>query len=110
MAREPEVGDVIDGWEVISSYSTEQAVEDGVLRLIGYVEKSGDLVYFTTNLLRDGYENETKRKELVYRGLELLQQPSEEDTQYMKLRVIEQGIVWVIQEQGKLTFMKPEDY
>ncbi len=109
MVREPEVVDVNGRWEVISAYSTEQAVEDGVLRLVGYVEKSGDFVYFTTNLLKD-YQDEAERRELVQRGLELLRQVSEEDTPCMKLRVIEKGEVWVIQEQGKLTFMKPRDY
>jgi len=89
-------------------YTTEDAVEDGVLVPVGSVGR--DKVYFTSNLFSEGYENLQKRTDAVNRGLELLRQPDREDTQYMKLRVIERDKMWVIAEPGKLTYMKPEDY
>lgn len=89
----------IDGWPVISVYTEEQAVEDGVLVPVGY---AGDLsVYFTGNLMAEGYTDREKRTDLVKQGLDLLRQPDEEDTEYMRLRVIEVDKAWVIQEPGK---------
>jgi len=94
--------------EPIFSYTTEQAVEDGVLIHTGSV--GPHQVYFTAALLADGYEESQKRIDLVKRGLELLRQPDPEDSKYMKLRVIEKDKIWVIAEPGKLTYLKPEDY
>ena len=81
---------------------------DGVLVFTGLVDK--DRVYFTHSLWNEGYDDLTKRIELVNRGLGLLRQPDPKDGQSMKLRVIEQDKVWVIAEPGKLTYLKPEDY
>lgn len=104
-----EVPEDLEGWPVISSYTTEQAEADGVLARVGYL-RSGEPVYFTTNLLARGYENREMRTELVNRGLELLRHPNPEDTEYMRLRVIEDRQAWVIYEPGKLTYLAPEDY
>lgn len=71
----------------------------------------GDAVFFTANLLADGYEkDEAKRIELVKTGLEALRRPDAKDSEYIRLRVLEGGKVWVIQEAGKLTYMLPSDY
>lgn len=94
--------------EPIFTYTTEQAVEDGVLIPVGTV--GPHQVYFTAALFAEGHEDKQKRVDLVNRGLELLRQPDPEDTRYMKLRVIEKDKVWVIAEPGKLTYLKPEDY
>ena len=108
MAGVPNVGDVVDGWEVISVYTAEQAEADGVVVRVGYLN-NGDVVYFTSSLLAEGYSD--KIRELVQRGLEKLAQPDNEDTPDMRLRVIEPNKVWVVQEPGwRLTFMKPADY
>jgi hypothetical protein len=93
---------------VISQYTTEQAVEDGVLVHAG--DLGNDKVYFTRNLFDDGYEDLMKRANLVARGLHLLRQPDKEDSPYMKLRVIEKDNIWVIYDAQGFTFMKPEDY
>ena len=98
----------INGWPVIFSYTTEQAVDDGVLVYVGDVGRSK--VYFTRGLFDQGYEEENRRKELVNRGLDLLRKPDNEDSEYMALRVIEKDKIWVIAEQGKLTYLLPEDY
>lgn len=92
----------------IFSYTTEEAVEDGVLVPVGSV--GPHKVYFTSNLFSEGYDNLQRRTDAVNRGLALLREPDREDTQYMKLRVIEKDKMWVIAESGKLTYMKPEDY
>jgi hypothetical protein len=98
----------INGWPVISTYTTEQAVEDGVLVYVGDAGKSK--VYFTRALFDQGFEDKNKRTELVNRGLDLLRKPDNEDSEYMALRVIEKDKIWVIAEQGKLTYMLPDDY
>lgn len=94
--------------EPIFTYTTEQAVEDGVLVETGRVGRHR--VYFTRTLWEEGYEDLERRTHLVRQGLELLRQPDPEDTNYMKLRVIEEDKIWVIAEPGKVTYMKPEDY
>ena len=98
-----------EDFEVIYTYTREQAIEDGVLVPVGHIGNQS--VVFTSNLFADGYEDEQKRKELVNRGLEMLRQSDPEDTDYMKLRVIEKDKIWVIWHAGEgFTFMKPEDY
>ena len=95
--------------EVIFAYTQAQAIEDGVLIVVGYCGK--EKVVFTRTLFYDGYEDVEKRKALVMRGLELLKVPDAEDSEYMKLRVIEKDKLWVIWSAGDgLVFMKPEDY
>mgnify|MGYP001584296622 CR=1 FL=1 len=106
--REPKEGDDTGGLPVIFSYTTEEAVADGVLIYVGDV--GHNKVYFTNGLLAQGYEDADKRRELVNRGLELLRLPDHEDTPYMKLRVIEKDRIWTIAEPGKITYMEPEDY
>jgi type I site-specific restriction endonuclease len=99
----------MDESNVIYSYTREQAIEDGVLILSGTVGATS--VVFTSNLFADGYEDKEKRIALVNRGLEMLRQPDPEDSDYMKLRVIEKDKIWVIWHAGEgFTFMKPEDY
>jgi hypothetical protein len=110
MAGEPKVGEVVDGMEVISVYTAEQAEADAVIMRVGHLD-SGDMVYFTASLLAEGYRGDSdKVRELVRRGLEKLEQPNSDDMPHMRLRVVEPDKVWVVQEPGRLTFMKPEDY
>ncbi len=94
--------------DIISRYTQEQAIEDGILVKVGTYGKLP--VVFTTNLFYDGYEEKEKRIELVKKGLEMLKQPDKEDTDYMKLRVIEKDKIWVILDGDGITFLKPEDY
>lgn len=94
--------------DIISRYTQEQAIEDGILVKVGTCARLP--VVFTTNLFYDGYEEKDKRIELVKRGLEMLKQPDKEDTDYMKLRVIEKDKIWVILDGDGITFLKPEDY
>jgi hypothetical protein len=68
-------------------------------------------VYFAASLWEQGYKKSVKRREvLVKAGIELLKRPDPEDTDYMRLRVIRDGRLWVIAEPGKLTYLKPSDY
>ena len=80
--------------DVISRYTQEQAIEDGILVKVGTCGKLR--VVFTSNLFYDGYEEKEKRTELVKKGLEMLKQRDKEDTDYMKLRVIKKDKIWVI--------------
>ena len=97
-----------EDFELVHVYTQEQAIEDGVLAHVGYC--GNQKVIFTSNLFAEGYEDEDKRRALVMRGLEMLKEPDPEDTDYMKLRVIEKGSIWVIWNAEGFTFMKPEDY
>jgi len=94
--------------DIIYRYTQEQAIEDGILVKVGTCGKLP--VIFTSNLFHDGYEDKEKRIELVKKGLELLRQPDKEDTDYMKLRVIEKRRIWVVLDGNGITFLKPEDY
>ncbi|MBI4231995.1 hypothetical protein HY605_02080, partial [Candidatus Peregrinibacteria bacterium] len=98
-----------DDLPIIYAYTKEQAVEDGVLIPVGSINTQQ--ILFTTGLYYDGFEgDELKIKEVVIKGLELLQKPDLEDTDYTKLRVIEKGKIWVVWNSDGYTFMKPEDY
>ena len=97
-----------DDLPVISVYSLEQALDDGVLVKVGECGKTP--VVFTRNLLYSGFEDKDKRVELVNRGFSMLRQSDPEDTEYMRLRVIEKDRIWVIQDGNAITFMKPKDY
>ena len=44
------------------------------------------------------------------KGLELLKKYDSEDTDFMRLRVIEKDEIWVVYNGEGITFMKPEDY
>lgn len=95
--------------EVISTYTQDQAIEDGILVPVGRLT-SGQKVVFTRHLFfSGGYDDEERRIALVNQGLSLLRIPDPEDTDYMKLRVIEKDRIWVIADGNGLTFMHPED-
>ncbi|MCB4791256.1 MAG: hypothetical protein LHV68_05150 [Elusimicrobia bacterium] len=94
--------------EVISTYTLEEAIEDGVLAKVGFCGRYP--VIFTSNLLYDGYEDQETRVKLVNKGLEALKKSDPEDTPDMKLRVLEKDKIWVIADTQAITFMKPEDY
>ena len=94
---------------VISKYTAKDAVEDGVFVEVGSLGK--EPVYITTNLFESGgYEDQDKRVSLVNKGLDLLRKEDPEDSDYMRLRVIEKDEIWVVYNGEGITFMKPEDY
>ena len=102
---------------VIYQYTQEQAIEDGVLVVVGRC--NNQKIIFTTNLFSD-YTCEDKDgknrvdidklKRTIEKGLSLLKERDKEDTNYMRLRVIEKNKIWVIWNAEGFTFMKPEDY
>lgn len=94
--------------EIISIYTQDQAIEDGVLVLVGRLGEQR--IVFTSNLFYDGYEDKERRIALLKKGLELLKEDDPEDAPYMRLRVIEKDKIWVIWNAEGFTFMKPEDY
>src|SRR5512139_325467 len=104
----------VEEWPIISEYTMDQAIEDEILIEVVEVQRNDRTkirVVFTRTLFEEGgYEDKTKRVALVTRGIELLKKPDPDDTDYMRLRVIETGKIWVIQDGNGITFMKPEDY
>lgn len=97
-----------DFGEPISTYTKEDAVADGQQVWVGTVAKQK--IYFTDNLLFGGFEEEEKRLSLINEGLFALSKQDDEDSEYMKLRVLQKGAVWVVQGLDGIIFMKPEDY
>ena len=94
---------------VISKYTAKDAVEDGIFVEVGSIGK--EPVYFTSNLFESGgYEDQDKRISLLNKGLDLLRKEDPEDSDYMRLRVIEKDEIWVVYNGEGVTFMKPEDY
>jgi len=105
--------EVEEPFEVIFSYTAEQAEEDGILvRLPEYAGSHGEPVYITRGLFDEGgYEDAEKRKRLVETGFDLLKMFDEEDKfSSRKLRVIEKDKIWVIEDGVAVTFLRPEDY
>ena len=90
----------------ISVYTTEQALDDGILVKTGNLMPGKIPVIFTSNLFSDVKDT---YKQIIDKGLALLKQSNKEDSDYMKLRIIEKNI-WVVANSEGVTFMKPEDY
>ena len=90
----------------ISVYTTKQAIDDGLLVKTGEL-KNGLPVIFTSNLFTDVKDHYQK---IIEQGLTLLKQSDKQDSNYMKLRVIEKNKIWVVANAEAITFMKPEDY
>jgi hypothetical protein len=108
-------------FEVISTYSREQAIEDGVLVYAGDLVLGDDAkigVCFTSNLFAGGgYEDLERRKWLVNHGVQRLKEKDPEDSPSMRLRVLEDPRdperpkkIWVILNSEGITFLRPEDY
>lgn len=104
-----------DFGEVISVYTTEQALEDGVLVKLGTV--SGVPVLATTNCFyKAGLDNPLQRHGVVLEAVQALNKPDPEDDGFRKLRVLHKGkavdydCLWVIQDAQGITIMLPEDY
>ena len=93
--------------EPISVYTQKQAIQDGLLIKTGELTPGHIPVVFTSNLFADVKD---RYQQIIQTGLELLRQPNPEDSDYMKLRVIKKGEIWVIANTEGVTFMKPEDY
>ena len=103
--------------DVIYQYTQEQAIEDGILVVVGNC--ANQRIIFTANLFNDySFEdkegkdrvNLDKLKRTIEKGLSMLKEPDKEDTSYMRLRVIEKKRIWVIWNAEGFTYMKPEDY
>jgi hypothetical protein len=89
-------------------YTRHQAIEDGFL--VSVTDIAGRSIVFTANLFLDGYEDTERRNRLIDRGLKLLKIPDVEDSEAMKLRVIEKNKIWVIQDTEGVCFLRPDDY
>jgi len=120
LSKQPEQpkGNTVDDFfteaDVVSVYTREQAIEDGILVRVPYRRDDRQLdLCFTANLFTDYKEDETARDALIERGIRLLQQFDPEDLPGVrKLRVIDADRIWVVEDfiGGPLTFMRPEDY
>jgi len=85
------------------TYTRQQAISDGILVPIS------ERIVFTANLFED-YQDTEKRNQLIEKGLHLLSILDSEDSNTMKLRVIEQDQIWVIMDGDGICFLRPDDY
>ena len=106
--------EIDDPMVVISRYTAQQAADDGVLVFLkDYQGPEGKSVYMTSNLYASegDEENPDAMTKTVEVGLDLLKLPDIEDEHSsQKLRQIEKGKIWVIEDGENVTFLKPEDY
>jgi len=93
--------------DIIYRYTKEDAIADGQQARIG--SDKGRTIYITSTILAD-YEDENKRETLMQKVLESLDKPDPEDTNYLKLRVIEKGKIWAVEDGDGITIMHPSDY
>ena len=93
--------------EPISVYTLNQALEDGVLVKVGELANLKIPVVFTSNLFSDVKDC---YREIIKKGLKLLNQKDSEDSEFSRMRIVEKGCIWVIANSEGVTFMKPEDY
>lgn len=102
---------------VIYEYTQEQAIEDGILVVVGNC--ADQRIIFTANLFSDySFEDKEGRERVdpdklrgtIEKGLNMLKRPDKEDSKYMRLRVIEKNRIWVIWNAEGFTYMKPDDY
>ncbi|MEI7961959.1 MAG: DUF6573 family protein [archaeon] len=93
--------------EPISVYTLAQALEDGILVKVGELSNLKIPVIFTSNLFNDVKDH---YNEIVKKGLEMLNQKDSEDSEYLRMRIIEKNKIWVIASSEGVTFMRPEDY
>ena len=109
-----EVEDPGEPVPVISRYTSEDAVEDGILvPLRDYTGPEEKPVYMTQNLFcSEGYvDDPDSLRATVELGFDLLKLPDVEDEySATKLRVLEKGRKWVIEDGSSVTYMRPEDY
>ena len=112
--------------DLIYSYSSEQALDDGILfdiTQINSVWKSGLFNYVTTNLMNKGYMKDSKINipnilDLLNQAREIVRQKSQDfkELDYLYTGSIEfpdgekQQILISQNETGKYTIMLPEDY
>ena len=107
--------DLFQDADVISVYTRDDAIQDGVLVRLDVRESRKLLdVCFTANLWAY-YKGDQMRRlctTLIMAGLTQLKQPDPEDLPGVrKLRVIVEDRIWVVQDtDGAITFMRPKDY
>ena len=96
---------------VVSSYTLEQAILDGVLVAIGAVGPVP--VVFNMECFKSrGYDKKENLADLdktVRAGLEAIKKPDPEDGG-TKLRVLEKDKLWIIFDGLAITFMRPGNY
>lgn len=87
--------------EVISAYTKEQAIEDGILADFGKFGKAG--IVFTANLLSSFSKEEIVS--VLLKGLAL-----EFERHDLKIILVNNKKIYVDWNGADLTFMLPEDY
>ena len=74
---------------------------------VGVIKETGIPIIFTSNLFSEVQET---FQGIILKGLALLAEPDPEDSEFMKLRVIEKGKIWVVLNSEGCIFMMPEEY
>jgi len=109
-------GNNMKNMKAISTYTQEQALDDGNLIELGKLS-TGQKVVVTSALFESfkrekgmlSDESAAELDKLIQHGVEMLNIPAIQDSESMKLRAIEPNI-WVVADGNGLTFMRPDDY
>lgn len=114
---------MFDNAQLISLYTREQAIEDGVLIPYQFAYpacaasdsdaagRQGEMIdcCFSLGLWEEYRYSQPRLQNLCRQGMRLLEQYDEEDGWGRKLRVISSQM-WVIEDEEGLTYLRPEDY
>ncbi|MFA5127789.1 MAG: hypothetical protein WC457_02165 [Patescibacteria group bacterium] len=111
-------------FEIVHTYTREQAIEDGVLvetgtAIVPSVKGIAAVsVCITVNCYATAHlDDDGRRARVVELALAaLFNKPDREDTPYMRLRVLKENLpagcptIWAILDGDGITVMLPEDY
>jgi len=94
-------------WVTIWVYERQTAIAEGLL--IPYQFRSegqGIEVCFTKYLYAKSGRSPRTMKQIAKTGLNMLCEPQQEDTEYLKRRTVREGKIWVVQDKSGITFME----
>ena len=102
---------LFDDADIISVYTREQAITDGILipYQFTYKREKTDCC-FSRGLWEKHCHSPSQLREICRKGMQLMELYDEEDDGNRKLRVISKSRIWVIFDGDGITFLRPEDY
>ncbi len=97
-------------WVTIWVYERQTAIAEGLL--IPYQFRSEGQVIevcFTKRLYAKSGRSPRTMKQIAKTGLNMLCEPQQEDTEYLKRRTVREGKIFLVQDKSGITFMETAD-
>ena len=102
---------MFDQWELIHTYTRQDAIADGVLVPYTFTYNRRKLdACFSIGLYEKYKAYPSTLRWIAQQGMQLLAQHDSQDNDIRKLRVILKDQIWVILDGDGTTFLRPEDY